>query len=461
MCEWNSASLTSVRAHLDKKHGIEIQGGEIRAKRLREERLSNILNSLQASRQVNREAQEERTLRAAINRDAFNEALVQLITLRNLPHNAATWPELHALLMTVNYTAEEVAINATATIPKLIEQSHTVHREILKAKLQSSLSKIHFSIDMWTSPNHRSFQAIVAHFIEAETRQLRKALLALPELPSHGGEDQAVAFLRIAESYGILGNIGYICGDNHGSNDKMCRFISTALQEKGLPFWDPVHHRIRCSGHIINLALQAFLYVKDKDAIDETLRQVQLDENSAIDKKLAQKMKEAKAAGWREIGTLGRVHNLIVHIRASEARWNEFKTLAGRSIPLDNDTRWNSWYTVLEAIKSEKVRTAIDAYCRSRYKEVKDDCLSPEDWNVIDETYAFLKPFYEVTMMNQGDFSSIDQTLYTMDILIKHYERSKVSFLVIIKALLISFIGSVSLKSTPPLCYIYKLVYLR
>ena len=202
--------------------------------------------------------------------------------------------------------------------------------------------------------------------------------------------------------------------------------------------------------------------MKDKEAIDEALRQVQLDENSAIDKKLAQKMKEAKAAGWREIGTLGRVHNLIVHIRASEARWNEFKTLAGRSIPLDNDTRWNSWYTVLEAIKSEKVRTAIDTYCRNWYKEVKDDCLSPEDWNIIDETYTFLKPFYEVTMMNQGDFSSIDQTLYTMDILIKHYERSKVSFLVAIKALLIGdFIGSISPKSTSPYCHHYKLVYLR
>ena len=234
---------------------------------MQEERLSNILSNLQASRQANRKAQEERILRAAINRDAFNEALVQLITMRNLPHNAATWPELHALLMTVNYTAEEVAINARATIPKLIEQSYTVHRDILKSKLQNSLSKIHFSIDMWTSPNHRSFQAIVAHFVEAETRQLRKALLALPELPSHGGEDQAITFLRIAESYDILDKIGYICGDNHGSNDKMCRFISTGLQEKKLPYWDPVHHRIRCSGHIINLALQAFLYLKDKEQL--------------------------------------------------------------------------------------------------------------------------------------------------------------------------------------------------
>ena len=66
-------------------------------------------------------------------------------------------------------------------------------------------------------------------------------------------------------------------------------------------------------------------------------------------------MKEVKAIGWREIGTLGRVHNLIIYIRALEARQNEFKTLAGRSIPLDNDTQQNSWYTILKAIKSEKV----------------------------------------------------------------------------------------------------------
>ena len=79
------------------------------------------------------------------------------------------------------------------------------------------------------SPNHRSFQAIVAHFIDAETRQLQKALLALPELPLHGSKDQATAFLLITESYKILDKIGYICGDNHGLNDKMCCFISMGL----------------------------------------------------------------------------------------------------------------------------------------------------------------------------------------------------------------------------------------
>jgi hypothetical protein len=120
---------------------------------------------------------------------------------------------------------------------------------------------------------------------------------------------------------------------------------------------------------------------------------------------------------------------------------------------LDNDTRWNSWYLVLEVIRNDKVQSAINAYATKWYKEVKDDFLTPEDWLIIEDTYS-LKPFYEITLMNQGDFSSIDQTLYTMDVLIKHYERSKVRFLVEINALLTSdVIGSISPKSTTSFCH--------
>ena len=80
---------------------------------------------------------------------------------------------------------------------------------------------------------------------------------------------------------------------------------------------------------------------------------------------------------------------------------------------------------------------AINIYYWNWYKEVKDDCLLPEDWNIINKTYAFLKSFYKVIIINQGDFLLIDQTLYIIDIFIKHYKWLKVSFLVIIKALLI------------------------
>lgn len=47
-------------------------------------------------------------LRNALNPKAEIEALVQLVTIHNLPYNCNAWPELHAPLMAANYTAEEL-----------------------------------------------------------------------------------------------------------------------------------------------------------------------------------------------------------------------------------------------------------------------------------------------------------------------------------------------------------------
>jgi len=148
MCEWDSASLTSAHVHLAKQHSIEIQAGEIKAKKLRQERLSNIFNKIENQKQARLERHEEKILRSAINHEAVNETLTQLITLRNLPYNTATWPELQALLTTVNYTVEDVLVITIRTILKLIEISFVVYREILKLKLHRSLSKIHFLINI-------------------------------------------------------------------------------------------------------------------------------------------------------------------------------------------------------------------------------------------------------------------------------------------------------------------------
>ena len=99
------------------------------------------------------------------------------------------WLELQALLIIVNYIVEDVLVTAVGTILKLIKTSFIVYCEILKLKLYRSLLKIHFLINMWTSPNHRAFQAIVAYFINLDTCILQKALLALPELSLYSGED--------------------------------------------------------------------------------------------------------------------------------------------------------------------------------------------------------------------------------------------------------------------------------
>jgi hypothetical protein len=115
--------------------------------------------------------------------------LAQLIVVRNLPYEAVSWPELHALLLSVNYTCEEALISSSSTVPKLIEDSFLLNKALLKQKLSTSLTPIHLSLDVWTSPNRKTFIAICAYFID-DTSVLRKALLALPFLPgAHGGDE--------------------------------------------------------------------------------------------------------------------------------------------------------------------------------------------------------------------------------------------------------------------------------
>jgi hypothetical protein len=100
------------------------------------------------------------------------------------------WPEFQALLTTVNYMVDEALVTAHSTVAKLIDHSFVINKEILKQELQKSLSKIHFTVDMWTSPNHKALQAICVHFVDADTKNLCKVLIGLPEYRgSHGGED--------------------------------------------------------------------------------------------------------------------------------------------------------------------------------------------------------------------------------------------------------------------------------
>jgi hypothetical protein len=172
--------------------------------------------------------------------------------------------------------------------------------------------------------------------------------------------------------------------------------------------------------------VQAFLFSKDKEAIDEAAQLAEQDEDIDINDALANCLKKAKASGWRQIGALGKLHNLAVHIRASEQQYNWFKDLAGQALNLDNDTQWNLWYLMLIVGLKPKVCIALHQYIEKWYNEVKDDYLSPDEWHILEETAQFLQPFYCATLETEGDKATIDCTLYTMDILIKHFNRSKV-----------------------------------
>jgi hypothetical protein len=67
----------------------------------------------------------------------------------------------------------------------------------------------------------------------------------------------------------------------------------------------------------------------------------------------------------------------VVHIRSSSAHITRFKNLAGKMIPIDNRTRWNSWYNILIVLLN--LRPTVKKYCGDYKEELKEDILNHLD----------------------------------------------------------------------------------
>jgi hypothetical protein len=86
-------------------------------------------------------------------------------------------------------------------------------------------------------------------------------------------------------------------------------------EEKGIT-WQPKHHRICCHGHVINLIVQAFLFINSKIAVEAACKQIKELDSVSHDMDIIQAWKKHRDLGWYKIGALGKVHNTALHIRA-------------------------------------------------------------------------------------------------------------------------------------------------
>ncbi|KJZ67921.1 hypothetical protein HIM_12690 [Hirsutella minnesotensis 3608] len=374
------------------------------------------------------EKQQKAMLRRALDKAAIQEALARLVTKRNLPDKCVEWPEFHAVFLACNPAITDEIPSAHSHLTTIIDRTFEDHRQVLARHLQQARSNIHLTVDGWTSPNRKALLAICAHFID-DTYRMCKVLLALPELRNgKGGDEQAAVVIPVLEQYSIAEKIGFITSDNHGSNDILCLAVQNHLKTSYQLKWNAKEKRLRCQGHVINIAVKAFLFGKDKSAVEEAFRQInhrtwQADEESDV---LMSDILQG-SRNWREIGPLGKLHNIAVHIRSSEARYKTFRDFgASKTLGLDNDTRWNSWYKLIE--RAVELEMHVDRYTKEFHDSLRNDHLSPEDWMQLRDTRDFLAPFHRATLSAEGSFATLDQTILTMDILLEHFKLSKEKF---------------------------------
>ncbi len=117
--------------------------------------------------------------------------------------------------------------------------------------------------------------------------------------------------------------------DNTSTNDTLMEYIAEDLEDEGIAY-DPRQHRLRCKGHIINLAVCAFLFGKHLDAERQA--------DGAIESRAGPSIQELNT--WRRLRPLGKLYNIIVYIMASPQRIQSFTQQSGAHMPRkDNKTR--------------------------------------------------------------------------------------------------------------------------
>jgi hypothetical protein len=134
------------------------------------------------------------------------------------------------------------------------------------------------------------------------------------------------------------------------------------LNEKHNFDWNPQHHRLRCNGHIINLAAQAFLFPAfDPEAIEK--------ENNLDLLKVPTKQ---DVIDWRMKGPLGKLHNPVVYIQRSAQRIALFTSISGGlRLIRDNSTRWNSWYQMIE--RGIELHESVTWFCQRQKRDTAAD----------------------------------------------------------------------------------------
>jgi hypothetical protein len=414
-CSYGNSITTNIRQHLFRQHEIQVEIRTNSTKATAIEKLLDLWHTAMEDRTTNQ--LERLVLEKVLNKDISQKALLELIVTRNLPLSIVQWPEFHTFCGTLNPRSINILPTSHSTVTSWLQSSFEEQYDIVRKKLQSARTNIHLSVDIWTSPNNYLLLAICGHFV-GYNNKLQNILLGLRTVSGHSGEDQWDALLPLLQEYGIERKIGVVVADNSGTNDILCRTIASFMRNLDIK-WNATTQRIRCQGHIINLAVQAFLFQGFIDtSIIESYEATQMNGNE-------QSQNEEL---FQTMGVLGKLHNIITHSRSSAIRTALFKKKVGRMIPLDNRTRWNSWFQLLH-VAIQHI-SGIDEYVRENLDTLYKESLSAADWNVLRTIHDFLNIFYQATLKIQGHTARLDRVMETMDVLLTYLEEARVRYFI-------------------------------
>ncbi|KAI7770097.1 hypothetical protein LZL87_013720 [Fusarium oxysporum] len=285
--------------------------------------------------------------KATAEGDVLDQATLRELYCRytvacSLPFAHVEQPAFRDFIRYLRPAADDLLPRSANTVKADLQWGYDNKKEFVKRALQNALSSVHIVPDNWTSPNCLGVIGFTVQFV-TEDHGLQSLVVRIKELEGqHSGEN--MEFIR---EYGIASKVGYFMMDNASNMNTMIDKVFDDLEHEFDVFYDPLPHRLRCFGHIINMSVMEFLIGKRPPTTDSY--------RGPSDEEVEQ---------WRKRGAIGKLHNIVVYITWSPQRLQAFTILSdGLRLRRDNDTRWNSWYKMVEWALRFKVRQAITIFC--------------------------------------------------------------------------------------------------
>jgi hAT family C-terminal dimerisation region len=274
-------------------------------------------------------------------------------------------------------------------------------------------------------------------------------------LSPHTGVNIASHVKGVIESFEIQHKIGYFVLDNASNND-------TAMESLGAEFRiNGEERRVRCFGHIINLAAKALLFGDDANAFEEELS------NGSV-------ASQEEHTHWMKKGPVGKVHIWVVATHSSDILTKSLLELQRKAFEESDDpeersqkpvtvildvlTRWlSSFYMIKRALKLRRFYEHHRLEALQRWKKENSNArgklngsakcptwlsdkarITDEDWAILQGFHDVLQPFHDTLMELEGDgkqrlrrdgtvkaFGLMPRVLLAFEFLLKKLETAK------------------------------------
>ena len=420
---------TIPQRHMVKYHDYDIEGNYV-GKQVIPAKRKTVRDQIQA---------QEEAQNSTFDRTAYKGLYTAWALRDNLSLRQATSSYLHELLTYRDPFVRNVLPQNHTTLSSWIKKYYSACKARISQQLLQARSRITISFDGWKSDSDMDLLGIMAHYIDSKYAHKTVLLALTPTAGSHTGENLAERLLQTAQEYKIGTSIGFFIADSASNNDTAIKCLSDDLEVT------VKEQRLRCAAHIINLVCKAILLGVDDDCFEDICQDYDRDDDEATEATVRQfeatvRSEQDALKAWRKKGPVGKLHNLVVHVKASPAHRYYFESKQKEVDPLlpvyklvtNGGIRWNSTHDMIQ--RALQLRDALDLY-QSHYRYDKQhptlyDELTNDDRLELSELKELLKPMADSSREIQansayGSQGALWQNLSVVDYLMSKLERKK------------------------------------